>query len=131
MAIWKGTGDYGHPLHMCANCGYSHLKENYTFLPMEKIARPDNKFAYAGFERSEMPSQLECDVKLETLSELAGETKVCHLKLDSKDRDNVKGRVIILQLDLFGNNKVLVTELDHDGGRIIYLKLTVLNMNNC
>ena len=108
--------------------------KNFEFEPIEEVARPDNKFAFGFCKKSVFYNQLECDIKLETLSELSpsDETKVCNIKLTSRNQEK-EVRAIILQLNLFGDNKILVTEMndEHVNDDVIYLRYSILDMDKC
>ena len=104
-------------------------RKNLTFKFIEKVARLDNKFAYGVCKYSGFNAYLECDIKLETLSESSSDgTKICHIKCSTKEV-----QVSISQLDLFGNNKVLVTEMTNqsENDDVNYLKYSILDMDNC
>ena len=105
-------------------------RKNFTFEPIQEVARPDNKFAYGFCKKSEFHTHLECDMKLETLSESSSSdnTKICHIKFSTKQ---VQAR--IFQLDLFGNNKILVSELNNEqkNDDVNYLKYSILDMDKC
>ena len=109
---------------------WTTFRKNVKFEPIREVARLDNKFAYGVCKTSSFFKELECDIKLETLSESSSsdETKICHIKLTATDE-----LAVILQLNLFGNNKVLVAEInsEHKNDEIIYLKFSILDMDNC
>ena len=105
-------------------------QRNFGFESIEEVARLDNKFAYGVCKSSSIFKSRECDIKLETLSDSSSSdrTKICHTKFTTEGK-----RSIILELNLFGNNKVLVAQTNSESknDEIINLRFSILDMDTC
>ena len=110
-------------------------RKNFEFVYIGDIARLDNKFAYGVCKKSEFYAHLDCDIKLETLTQSSSDgTNICHIKFSTKHKQQ-DVRALIIQLELFGNDKILITELnvDRKNSNVIssYMKYSIVDMIKC
>ena len=131
-------------LHTCAHAvdirtftkDWSTSRHNSSFKTADDLSRSDSKFVYAVCDNAQLPAQLECDVKIETMTESSSsdDAKVCHLTVTAKDNRELNELTEgVIWLELLGNDKVVIMGLENDrkDDEIGYLRINVLDMNKC